>query len=198
MADQDATTGRLRPIESGEWRDAPGVADYVAYLVDDVLIERAIWDSAALAASTAPAGRAGRSVQGAGFIWYRFWVWRDDQVVERYYNQAGALLGTLIDLCTPFVVDEHGWRTHDLLLDIWIAPDGQVTLGNEAAFELAIADGSLPAEQAVAAERHVRRLTRAIAQQRFPPAMERNWQVDMQRIRATLASRDERSEEVGQ
>ena len=36
-------------------------------------------------------------------------------------------------------------------------------------------------------EEHVRRLTGAIAQRRFPPAMVRNWQVDLRRIQEALA-----------
>lgn len=165
-----------RVIESGQWQLLSGVADYVAGLVDDMLIERVIWGGGLTAE------RAGR-----GAIWYRFWVWRDDQVVERYYDRNGALLGTQIDICTPMDIQEQFWRTHDLLLDIWIAPDGRVTVTNEAAFEAAVASGEIAPEEAQWAEAHLRRLTTAIAQGRFPPAMVRNWQVDMRRIEAVLA-----------
>lgn len=174
----------MRTIENGEWNGLPGVADYVFGLVDDVLIERAIWGD-----GWRPAERAGRQVAGYGFIWYRFWLWRDDQLVERYYDREGALLGTQIDVCTPMVADEQRWRTQDLLLDIWIAPDGRVTLGNEPAFDAAVAAGVIPTEEAARAEAHVRRLTTAIAQGRFPPAMVRNWQVDVRRIHAMLAGK---------
>lgn len=172
----------MATIESGDWQKQPGVADYFAGLVDDVLIERVIWGE-----GWSPVQRAGRQLAGYGFIWYRFWVWRDDQLVERYYDMSGMLLGTQIDVCTPMQIDEQHWQTQDLVLDIWIAPDGRVTVTNEAAFDDAVRDGVLSSDEADWAEAHVRRLTGAIAQGRFPPAMVRNWQVDIRRIEDVLA-----------
>lgn len=176
-------------IESGDWQGESGVADYFAGLVDDVLIERVIWGDGCL-----PVERAGRQLTGYGFIWYRFWVWRDDQLVERYYDRRGELLGTQIDVCAPMEIQERHWRTRDLALDIWIAPDGRVTVANEAAFDAAVAAGEISEEEATWAEAHVRRLTAAIAQGRFPPAMVRNWQVDIRRIENLL----ERPRQVGE
>jgi predicted RNA-binding protein associated with RNAse of E/G family len=72
-------------------------------------------------------------------------------------------------------------------LDIWISPQGQVTVGNETAFDAAVRGGQISPEEAIWAEEHVRRLTGAIAQRRFPPAMVRNWQVDLRRIQEALA-----------
>jgi len=168
-------------IVNGEWQDLPGVAHYLAGLIDDVLIERAIWGQ------PEGASTAGGRVQAApGQIWYRFWLWRDDQVVERYFDGQGQPLGTQVDVCMPLHVDEHRWTARDLLLNIWISPQGRVTVGNEAAFDAAVQSGQINAEEAAWAEEHVRRLTGAIAQRRFPPAMVRNWQVDLRRIQDTL------------
>jgi predicted RNA-binding protein associated with RNAse of E/G family len=88
----------------------------------------------------------------------------------------------------PMVIGEREWTTNDLLLDIWISPDGRVTVRNETAFEAAVADGSLSIDEASWAEEHVRRLTAAIAQRRFPPPLVRNWQVDLRRIQEALAT----------
>lgn len=173
----------MAQIRSGEWQGLPGVADYLAGLIDDVLIERAVWSQAA--AKTSAAG--GRVLAGPGHIWYRFWLWRDDQVVERYFDARGQALGTQVDLCMPLQISEREWTARDLLLDIWISPQGQVTVSNEVAFEAAVGDGQLSEEEAHWAEEHVRRLTGAIAQRRFPPAMVRNWQVDLRRIEEALA-----------
>lgn len=172
----------MATIRSGEWQTLPGVADYLAGLIDDVLIERAIW---ARSAEAAPNG--GRALAGPGHIWYRFWLWRDDQVVERYFDAQGQALGTQVDLCMPLQIGEREWTARDLLLDIWISPEGRVTVSNEAAFEAAVSSGQLTEEEASWAEEHVRRLTGAIAQRRFPPAMVRNWQVDLRRIQEALA-----------
>lgn len=171
----------MATIRSGEWQSLPGVADYLAGLIDDVLIERAIW-----AAPPEVTGN-GRAPAGRGHIWYRFWLWRDDQVVERYFDAEAKPLGTQVDLCMPVQIGEREWTARDLLLDIWISPEGRVTVSNEAAFEAAVSDGQLTEEEARWAEEHVRRLTGAIAQHRFPPAMVRNWQVDLRRIREALA-----------
>jgi predicted RNA-binding protein associated with RNAse of E/G family len=84
-------------------------------------------------------------------------------------------------------VGETEWTARDLLLNIWISPQGQVTVSNEAAFEAAVSSGQLTEEEARWAEEHVRRLTGAISQRRFPPAMVRNWQVDLRRIQEALA-----------
>ncbi|MEZ4767112.1 MAG: DUF402 domain-containing protein [Caldilineales bacterium] len=176
-------------IESGNWQHLPGVADYFAGLVDDVLIERVIWGDGWSAAQ-----RGGQQLIGYGFIWYRYWIWRDDQLVERYYDKDGVLLGTRIDVCTPMEIEERHWRTRDMLLDIWITPEGRVTVTNEAAFDAAVDAGEITAEEAEWAEAHVRRLTGAIAQNRFPPAMVRNWQVDIRRIEDVLARAREAQE----
>ncbi|HSN74144.1 MAG TPA: DUF402 domain-containing protein [Anaerolineae bacterium] len=169
-------------IRSGEWQSLPGVADYLAGLIDDVLIERAVWAKSAEAVAI-----GGRALVGPGHIWYRFWLWRDDQIVERYFDAQGQALGTQVDLCMPLQIGERDWTARDLLLDIWISPQGQVTVGNEAAFEEAVRSGQLTEEEARWAEEHVRQLTGAISQRRFPPAMVRNWQVDLRRIEEALA-----------
>jgi predicted RNA-binding protein associated with RNAse of E/G family len=173
----------MRLIRSGEWGTALDVAHYSMGLIDSLLIERAIWGSAPERSHAAPG-----LVASPGDIWYRFWLWRDDQIVEKYFDAQGQLLGTQVDLCMPMVVGEREWTTSDLLLDIWIAPDGRVTVRNEAAFEAAVADGLLSVEEARWAEEHVRRLTAAIAQHRFPPPIVRNWQVDLRRIQDALAA----------
>jgi predicted RNA-binding protein associated with RNAse of E/G family len=112
-----------------------------------------------------------------------------DQVLERYYDEDGQLIGTQIDVCMPPTGDERGWRAKDLLLDIWVAPDGRVTLSGETRFEQAAQQGQLSHQEVEYAEEHVRRLTAGIAQGRFPPPIVRRWQVDPSRIHGTVAER---------
>jgi len=171
---------QLPLIHSGQWRGLPGVMHYMAGLLDDLLIERVIWGEGAEAAAA-----GGAQVAAVGHIWYRFWLWRDDQVVERYFDAAGRALGTQVDVCMPIEASEQGWVARDLLLDIWISPDGRVTVRGEASYEAAQAEGRISDNEFRWAEQHLRRLTTAIAQRRFPPAMVRNWQVDLQRIEET-------------
>ncbi len=57
-------------------------------------------------------------------------------------------------------------------------------LYNEAAFEQAVRQETLAEAEARYAEKHFRALTAAIAKDRFPPPLVRNWQVDLRRIPA--------------
>lgn len=170
-------------IRSGEWQQWPDAANYVVGLIDDILIERLIWGH------DAAQRLLGKQVVAApGYVWYRFWLWRDEQVVEKYFDPQGQLIGTQIDVCAPLRASQDVWSALDLLLDIWITPDDRVTVRGEAAFERAVKDGALSAGEAEQAEQQVRRLTAAIAQGRFPPPLVRNWQVDMRRIQEATPS----------
>jgi predicted RNA-binding protein associated with RNAse of E/G family len=157
--------------------DPSALRDYRSEQLGDILIERIIWDELPV-----PRRLAGEIVAGRGFVWFRFWLPGEDQVVERYYDDQGRLIGTQIDVCTSLICDEHGWHAEDLILDIWISPDERVTIHNEDAFDRAVLLGELDSAQAARAERHVRQLTTAIARQRFPPPLVRNWRIDPNRI----------------
>lgn len=192
------TPGGARTIYSGQWHALPDVQDYRAAALGDILAERLVWGPGA---STVQQGDT--AIAGPGYIWFRFWLSRDQQVVEKYFDARGQALGMQIDVCMPLAplapklragpfaaVDKRldGWSTADLLLDIWMAADGRVTVRNEAAFEQAVRDAALTSDEATWAEERVRTLTSAIARRRFPPALVRNWQVDVERIQETFAS----------
>ena len=181
-ADQQTGAGAAPAIHSGAWRHEPGVADYAEGIIDGILIERVIWGGQAV-----PKASGSTQTAGPGYTWYRFWLAQDDQIVERYYDGDGQLVGTQVDLCLPLEITEVAWSTRDLLLDLWISPDWRVTVRGEAVFEEAIRRGQITALQATWAEEHLRQLTRAIAQRRFPPPMVRNWQVDLRSIHEVLA-----------
>lgn len=167
-----------RLIRSGEWEEWPTVAAYRHGLLGEMLVERMVW------AEGAPRARIGRhEVAGPGYVWFRFWLLREQQIVEKYFDAEGRHVGTQVDVCMPFVLGEEAWSTHDLLLDIFIAADGRVTVRNETAFEQAVEEGALSPEEQERAEQHVRALTGAIAQGRFPPAIVRDFEPDMVRIR---------------
>jgi predicted RNA-binding protein associated with RNAse of E/G family len=167
-------------IQSGVFGDPAALRDYRSEQLGDILVERIIWDG-----QPNPGRLAGDIVADDGHIWFRFWLPGEDQVVERYYDDQGRLIGTQIDVCTSLCYDERGWRAEDLIFDIWISPDEQVTVHNEAAFDQAVLLGELDPAQAERAERHLRRLTAAIALRRFPPPLVRNWQIDSDRVTET-------------
>lgn len=190
-------TGGAAPIYSGQWLAWPDVRDYRAAQLGDILAERLVWS-----ATAGLLHRGGVTIAGPAYIWFRFWLPRDSQVVEKYFDAHGQTLGMQIDVCMPLAaLPVHlrtgpfaaakeplaGWFTTNLLLDIWITADGQVTVRNEAAFEQAVRAGALSEAEAAWAEERVRTLTSAIARRRFPPALVRNWQVDLRRIQETLS-----------
>ena len=164
-------------IISGDFGDPAMVRDYRAERLGDTLIERIVWGE-----MPAPRRLRGETVADAGFIWFRFWLSAHDQIVERYYDREAQPIGAQIDICMPLTCDENGCRTVDLILDIWISADGQVTVHKEDAFDRAVLDGDLDATQAERAEKQLRSLTAAIARNRFPPPLVRHWQPDLSRI----------------
>jgi predicted RNA-binding protein associated with RNAse of E/G family len=167
-----------RQIVSGALGDPAFVGDYRLELLGDVLVERVVWKELA-----APRTLSGSVVADSGAIWFRFWLPRFDQVVEKYYLPDGTVLGTHIDVCGPLRCDEHGCAADDYVLDIWIDPQGRVTVHDEDAFDRAVLLGELTAEEAGRAEAHLRDLTAAIARNRFPSPIVRNWQIDPTRFR---------------
>jgi len=160
----------LPQIRSGCFEHPVDLRDYRLEWLGAMLVERAIF------AAPLSGWLAGAT------ICYRFWLGSHDQIVERYYLPDGKPAGTLLDLCAPFTCDEAACVADDFLLDIRISAAGAVTLHNEPAFEQAVHDGRLNPQSAVHAERHLRRLTAAIARGRFPPPIVRNWRVDPSRL----------------
>jgi uncharacterized protein len=164
-------------IKSGEFGNLACVRDYRAERLGDVLVERVVWGEGAVRVQMGDTVLA-----DPGYVWFRFWLPRFEQIVERYYSPSGVLIGTKVDVCTPLECDKSGCSTVDLLLDIWIDPEGRVTVVNEGGFEEAVRREMLSESEAERAEYHLRELTAAIARGRFPPPIVRNWQIDLRRI----------------
>jgi predicted RNA-binding protein associated with RNAse of E/G family len=164
-------------IRSGVLGDPAARTGYRAEWLGDVLIERVIWGAVA-----EPLRLAGTVTAAEGYLWFRFWLRHLGVVTERYYAADGTPAGTRLSVCTLPVCDQIGCRAEDLLLFLWLAPDGQVTVYNEDAFEDASREGLLSGEQVQFAEAQVRELTAGIARGKFPPSLVRNWRIDPRRI----------------
>jgi predicted RNA-binding protein associated with RNAse of E/G family len=171
-----------REIRSGVLGDPAFVHAYRFELLGDALVERVIWKQL-----PEPRSLFGSVVADSGAIWYRFWLPQHDQVVERYYRADGLPLGTHIDVCGPIQCGEAGCRAEDFILDTRIDQQGRVTVRNEEEFERSVLLGDLSPEVARQAEAHLRELTAAIARNRFPPPLVRNWQIDLSRIAEAVA-----------
>ncbi|MCP4716102.1 MAG: DUF402 domain-containing protein, partial [Deltaproteobacteria bacterium] len=52
-------------------------------------------------------------------------------VLWRMFDNRGCLIGTLFHICTDVVITDTSVSYLDLLLDIWITPQGQIRIFDE-------------------------------------------------------------------
>lgn len=143
--------------------------DYRSEEFDHVLAERVTWES------DAPAQQlAGVQIAGPGFVWFRFWLTEENQVVEKYFDPQGQPIGVLAPICTPLSKTESGLLATRLHLALWMENSGRLLVLGEAGFEAAVAQGIMDPEEAVWAESQIRTLTIGVTQSRFPPSLVRN------------------------
>jgi predicted RNA-binding protein associated with RNAse of E/G family len=163
-----------RELVPGVWRTDEYQIDYRIERLSDMLIERATWRR------DVAVRRIGDTVIVApGYIWFRFWLLRDERLVEKYFRDDGEGVGIYVPLCMPFFDSEHGLKTSDLVLALWLASDGQVTVLHEAEFENGIANGLISSAEASEAEDRIRAMTLETAQGLFPPAIIRNFELNL-------------------
>ena len=161
-------------VVSGEWRTAALMTDYRIEQLSDMLVERATWTEVAPLLT-----RADCSIAAPGYIWFRFWIFDRGQLVEKYFDDKGTSLGFSVPVVTDFQRDGGRVSALDLGLQLWLADDGQVIVLGEAGFDAAVADGIVTPERAEDGERIIRELTLEIAQGRFPPAVIRNFALNL-------------------
>ncbi len=159
-------------IISGAWQTNPSLTDYRAEWLSEVLVERATW------APTAEPQQVGDAqVAGPGYIWFRFWFLEDGQVMEKYFDAEGNPVGVYVPICMPLERENSTLSTQGLILALWIEPDGRVTVLHEEEFDAKAMAGELTPVQVEHAEYRIRELTTAIGQNRFPPALVRNFAI---------------------
>jgi len=159
---------------SGEWREMLHMDDYRAEQVGDLFVERATWGR-----DTPDHALQNRIVVAAGHVWLRFWMLSSDQVIEKYYDADGRTLGIFAPICMPIERDEDNLHARSLLLALWIAPDGRIGVLNEALFDRSVQNGHLSVTDSEYAELRIRKLTMAISERQFPPALIRNFELDL-------------------
>lgn len=168
-----------RVIESGEWQSHPLMIDYRAEWPGDMLVERATWVPDTPAEQLQTRGGSPTATVGSNYIWFRFWLSDDQQLVERYFNADGVAIGTYIPICMPLTRHGQVYSTVHLLLGLWIDTDDQVTVLGEEEFDEAVATKALSPVETERAELRIRTLTGAVAQKRFPPALVRNFTINI-------------------
>lgn len=168
-----------RVIESGEWQSYTQMIDYRAEWPGDMLVERATWGPTTPAEQLQARGGTPVATVGPNYIWFRFWLSDDQQLVERYFDADGVAIGTYIPICMPLTRHGQVYSTVNLLLGLWIDTDDQVTVLGEEAFDEAVASKQLSPVETERAELRIRTLTGGVAQKRFPPALVRNFTISV-------------------
>ncbi len=170
----------LKTIEIGEWESHPNLLDYRAEWPGDMLVERATWSPDAPTETIHFKGVEPIAIGGPGFIWFRFWLADEDQLVERYFDADGHPIGMYMPICMELEHRAQSYSTVNLLLALWLQADGgRLMVLNEDRFDQAVADGLITPVQSERAENRIRELTRAIFQKRFPPALVRNFTISV-------------------
>ncbi len=162
-----ATVDRLalRRINLGQAGQSGPIARYRRFAVGESLLEEFWWGELA-----APlVGDAG-IIADSGWLWARCWLTDTETVLDRIFDASQVPVGIHVDVTLPIMRATRQWYTTDLYLNIWITPQGQVTLHRESEFEQACDELRLTQGDIETAEAHVRELTRLIAAHRFPPA----------------------------
>jgi len=156
-------------IASGEWENDPQLTGYRAEWLSDTLVERATW------LPHASLRQIQHQVVGApGYVWFRFWLANGEQLLEKYFDEQGRVIGMYARIALARHSRGRGLSAVDLLLGLWITEDARVTVLNEVEFEKAVEEGIIAPVEAEHAEQQIRELTTAITHKRYPPALVRN------------------------
>ncbi len=174
--EQLAALMEKQAIISGAWREQEAMEDYRSEWLSELLVERVTWSQGAPAHFI-----GGKQVAGPGYIWFRFWLASEHQVVEKYFSDTGESVGIHIPVCTSLVRDQQGYSTFGLILGLFLWPQGRLDVLREGDFDQAAASGQLPRPLVDVAEHSFRKLTAAIARKRFPPALVRNFELNVRR-----------------
>jgi predicted RNA-binding protein associated with RNAse of E/G family len=176
---------KLNFISSGAWQNVPDMTDYRTEWLTGMLVERATWSP------SAPVQRIGSTIVGApGYVWFRFWLQEQEQVVEKYFDTDKQTVGFYAPICAS-------WRRRDtrivapsLMLGLWLEGQGRVTVMYEDAFDQAAHNGDLTPIEVEHAEQRIRELTLAIHRQKWPPAMVKTLELSATAPRATQQAQD--------
>ena len=167
-----------RELVPGDWRTDEHRTDYRVERLSDLLVERATWRESAPVRHI-----CGTTVSAPGYIWFRFWLLRDGNVVEKYFDDEGRPVGMYAPVSMPFSAGEDGLGTIDLTLALWVANDGQVIVLNEDKFDHDVRNDFITPAQAAVAEDRIREMTLETARGQFPPPIIRNFELGSEQER---------------
>lgn len=164
----------LGNILSGEWHRNASLTDYRTEALTNIVVERATWQTIAT-----PITVADTIIADEGFVWLRFWLLEDETVIEKYYDRQGHSVGYYVPISMPLKRRGDQLEAYSLLLAIWLQPDDRVTVLHEEQFDRTVAAGDITPVEAEHAEFRIRELTAILAKKQFPPALVRNFAIEL-------------------
>ncbi len=122
---------------------------------------------------------------GSDAVWFTFpGRWHD---IGRFHRADGEFTGIYANILTPPVIEADGaWQTTDLFLDIWVDPQGRLTVLDEDQLLEAEREGWVSDGDATRAREEVVWIEREFRAGRWPPQVVHHWTLD--RARAVGAS----------
>lgn len=164
----------LGNILNGEWQRAATLADYRTEELTNIVVERAMWTDAAPIQTIAEA-----TIAEPGYVWLRFWLLDDELLIEKYYNREGDAIGYYVPISMPVKRRNQQLEAYSLVLALWLQPDDRVTVLHEEQFDIAVDNGEITPVEAEHAEARIRELTTELSRKQFPPALVRNFEIDL-------------------
>jgi len=122
---------------------------------------------------------------GSQAVWFTMpQAWHD---IGRFHRADGTFTGIYANIITPCAFETATrWRTTDWFLDVWIDPEGRVSILDEDEFEEAITSGWVDEPTEIRVREEAERLKKWAEAGEWPPPIVHEWT----RERAWAALRD--------
>jgi predicted RNA-binding protein associated with RNAse of E/G family len=127
---------------------------------------------------------------GSDAVWFTFpGVWHD---IGRFHRADGTFTGFYANVLTPPVIQAEGlWQTTDLFLDVWVNPEGKLTVLDEDQLREAEEEGWVSGTDAARAREEVKRIEREFGAGRWPPQVVQDWTLDRARTVGASGARED-------
>lgn len=121
--------------------------------------------------------------KGSDAVWFTFpGRWHD---IGRFHRADGTFTGIYANILTPPVLHEDGrWDTTDLFLDLWVCPQGKLTVLDEDQFREALEEGVITPQEGDRALREVEWIRARFGVGAWPPPVVAEW--TLEKARKTL------------
>lgn len=121
--------------------------------------------------------------RGSDIVWFTFpGAWHD---IGRFHRTDGTFTGIYANILTPPALDGLDWDTTDLFLDVWVTPDGAVSLLDEDELDEALGREWIEAATAARARAEGERLVEEARAGEWPPPVVGAWTLERCRTEVT-------------